>query len=883
VVSFDATSPGGGDVQVSADGSFAYDPPPGFEGLDTFTYTMQNTDGIQNSATVSIQVADMLWFVDNTAATAGDGRLNSPFQSLAAFEALNGGGGPGDPGAGDLIFLYEGGGGPYGGGVTLEDGQALVGQGATASVEAIAGITLPPFSYSLPATGGSRPTVANASGDGIILAANNRLRGLDLGATSGTGIAGSSVGTFEVVEVAIHSPGGGIDVDGGTLAVALDSLNTSGARPGIDLTNVDGTFTLSGGAIATTGATGLTISSGSNLAHTITLASISSSGGTHGVLLDKTSGNLAVTGASTVDNATAAALRFLNSSATISFGDVTVTNRHDTGLLVDTASGTSVSFGSVTIDNPNNAGGVGILVRDSSAAVTIASASIRDTTQTVAQIDGGSGTPGNDGDGDAILLVGNSGSFTLNGGTLQDIADHGVDTRNVSGDVTLSGVTIEDIGISSSNAAALHPDGFYGYNFSGSLLVESSNIRRFETLSGSRGVEFLNVDTSFTEIRLQNTAIANSGTSLGGDDAFLFYSRGAVNGSIVIRDQFPVGHGSHRSTFSGLSGLGVQVLIGNSSGSGTVNVDVQNVAFRDAVNPAGFGGVEFAALGTAEFDIEVRDNAFSNLFNIDALGAGIVHFAPFGSSSLTAVVDGNIIDGSNSLAATQGRRGIMITTGDLAGEQLQALDVTINDNDIDATAHEAIYVDVRGDALTTAGPGSVRITNNRIGSVTPVAQSGREGIELRVRDGIGGDPSQAKTVNLLMQNNQVQNADNGATDETVDFDAEDGSTLNATVVLNTSASNGSADNEFETTTEDPSATVCLDLRQNTASQGGGSGNGTYLLANTAGTFNANIGAGGDANSGTVNTSGTIGSTAACTQPPAASSEAALFLVAATVQ
>ena len=45
------------------------------------------------------------------------------------------------------------------------------------------------------------------------------------------------------------------------------------------------------------------------------------------------------------------------------FGDVTVTNRHDTGLLVDTATGPSVSFGSVSIDNPNNAGGVGILVK----------------------------------------------------------------------------------------------------------------------------------------------------------------------------------------------------------------------------------------------------------------------------------------------------------------------------------------------------------------------------------------------------------------------------------------------------------------------------------------------------------------------------------------
>jgi hypothetical protein len=787
---------------------------------------------------------------------------------LAAFEALNGGGTPGDPRSGDPIFLYGTGGGPYGGGLTLEDGQVLVGQGAAAPLEAITGIVLPPFSYALPATGGIRPTIVNASGDGITLAASNRLRGLDVGATSGIGIAGSSVGTFEVNEMAIHSPGGGIDVDGGNLSITLDSLTTSGAGPGLDLSNVSGSLTISGGTIAATGATGLTLSSSSNLLHNITLSSLSSSGGTHGVLLDKTSGSLVVTGASSIDHAAAAALRFLATGATISFGEVTVTNRHNTGILVDTATGSSVSFGTVTIDNPNNAGGVGIQVQGSSTAVTVASANIRNTTQTVAQTDAGDGTPANDGDGDAILLKNNSGSFTLNGGTLQDLADHGVDTRNISGNVTLSGVTIEDIGLASGNAAALHPDGFYGYNFSGSLLFENSTIQRFESLPGSRGIEFLNVGTNFTEIRVQNTAIANSGTSLGGEDAFLFYGRGAVNGSIVIRDQFAVGHPSHRSTFSGLSGLGVQVLLGDTNSSGTVNVDVQNIAFRDAVSPGGFGGVEFAAQGTAQLDVEIRNNAFRNLFNADLAAAGIVHLAPFGSSRLTAVIDGNTIDGSNSLPPAQGRQGITILTGDLPGEQLQVLDLTISNNAIDATAHEAIYLDVRGDALTTSGAGNVRITNNSIGITTPVAQSGVEAIEIRVRDGVGGNPSQAKTVNLLMQNNQMRNADNSIADETVDLDAENGSTLNATVLDNTFTSNGFADNEFETTTEDAAATVCLDLRRNTTSQSGGSGNGSYLLANLAGTFNANIGAGGDMNYGTVATSGTIGATASCPLPPA---------------
>ena len=46
-----ATSVNGGNVAVNADGSFTYNPPPGFEGSDSFTYTLTNSEG-SNNATV---------------------------------------------------------------------------------------------------------------------------------------------------------------------------------------------------------------------------------------------------------------------------------------------------------------------------------------------------------------------------------------------------------------------------------------------------------------------------------------------------------------------------------------------------------------------------------------------------------------------------------------------------------------------------------------------------------------------------------------------------------------------------------------------------------------------------------------------------------------
>jgi hypothetical protein len=204
--------------------------------------------------------------------------------------------------------------------------------------------------------------------------------------------------------------------------------------------------------------------------------------------------------------------------------------------------------------------------------------------------------------------------------------------------------------------------------------------------------------------------------------------------------------------------------------------------------------------------------------------------------------------------------------------------VTINDNDINATNAEAILIDVRGDALTTSmNPANVRITNNRIGDDgmgggTPSAEN-QEAIEIKLRD-VSAGASGSKTMNLLMQGNFIENAPpSSSTRETVDIDVENFSgvtnTINATVVNNTFTSNGVPDNEFEITAEDSGSVVCLDLRNNTATEGGGpAGNGTFFLDNdhVSAVFNVND---DGSNVGTVNTDGPgmIGSVASCTLPP----------------
>jgi hypothetical protein len=65
-----------------------------------------------------------IWFVDENAGSNGDGRLTSPFSSLANFQAVNDGVGN-HPKNNDNIFLYESA-TDYFGPVTLRSGQKLM-------------------------------------------------------------------------------------------------------------------------------------------------------------------------------------------------------------------------------------------------------------------------------------------------------------------------------------------------------------------------------------------------------------------------------------------------------------------------------------------------------------------------------------------------------------------------------------------------------------------------------------------------------------------------------------------------------------------------------------------------------------------------------------
>jgi len=85
----------GGSVTLNANGTFTYISAVGFEGVDTFTYTLRDTgldavagnaDDLSGTGTVSITVGPSVWFIDNNAAGSTNvGTQANPFTSIAAF------------------------------------------------------------------------------------------------------------------------------------------------------------------------------------------------------------------------------------------------------------------------------------------------------------------------------------------------------------------------------------------------------------------------------------------------------------------------------------------------------------------------------------------------------------------------------------------------------------------------------------------------------------------------------------------------------------------------------------------------------------------------------------------------------------------------------
>jgi hypothetical protein len=625
------TTPAGATVTFAASGTFTYIPPPGYEGAASFTYTLTNASGTSAPATVSLNVTGMIWFVDENATVAGDGRLATPFDTVAAFQALNNGAGN-NPAANDSVFLYQSA-TVYTGPVTLLNGQRLIGQDASATLASISGVTVPADSIPLPAMNLAAPATtigAAAGGDAVRItnAASNTIRGLTIGnvGAAGTGInmnAGATtfgtltIGNATTPDVIVNTDGRSLNLQGGTLNANLVSTTSTGGAgvQNLRLATVAGTQDLGTGALSGSTVAAVSISGTNTLSYsgtitntaaadnmidiqnhsagTITLsgALTKTSGGanlmllatangtyvfsgalnsTRGIAVSGSSGTFTWSNASKVLNTGAANAVALsnNTGAVLSF-----TNG---GLDIDTTSGTGFS---VTGAGPGAASGGNVTVQGSgnvidavsATALNVVNATIGGANMTFERISAGNATAA--ADPASGIVLNNTGSA---GGL--------VVTGNSSGACGGS-VTVNSPGTPATTGAPNPADCTGGLvqstTAAGIVLTATANVSltRVRVLDpGTDGIQ-VNAISGFTLARSLITDSAGVAQDRGielGD----FSTGTAVNGTINVtnstlgptpHDNFGVGIGSGTSTWN----ITNTVFAGSSLNSG-FNFEIRN-------------------------------------------------------------------------------------------------------------------------------------------------------------------------------------------------------------------------------------------------------------------------------------------------------------------
>jgi uncharacterized repeat protein (TIGR01451 family) len=347
----------GGTASMNADGSFTYRPPAGYDGSDSFNYTI--SDGTSTStATVTFVISGMIWFIDSSKSN-GNGTMQSPFNSLTAFNGINNAG-TNHAKSGDLIFLYSSA-SAYTGTVVLQNSQLLIGQGATATLSSILGATPPSFSANFPQTHADNSTLADPTDTSTIaLGSGNSVRGLNINTTSSAAaLSGNSFGTLSLGDIASISNTGGpaLSLSTGTISpttaistgVTVGTLSSVGSGTvGLQLIGVGGSFR----------AGSLTASTSINTA--VSLASNTAS-----VTLDSVS---------LTPNSGAAGISATNNTAgTLTIGAGTVTSTNSNAVVITGPSSSSLTPISVSLTKVTDSGTYtnGIDVENTSGAFTV--------------------------------------------------------------------------------------------------------------------------------------------------------------------------------------------------------------------------------------------------------------------------------------------------------------------------------------------------------------------------------------------------------------------------------------------------------------------------------------------------------------------------------
>ncbi|MBK8304805.1 MAG: hypothetical protein IPK98_15935 [Chloracidobacterium sp.] len=361
----------------------------------------------------------------------------------------------------DNIFIFTGI-GNYAAALTLLDGQKYIGQGASASIASITGLTLAADSDALPTTTpGANAVMIAGSGTSITLGVGNTIRGITVdNVGTGTKIFGSGFGTLTIgnnttPDVTLSGTGKALDLTNGTFAAtsAFSSVTTtSSPSHGMQLITVGGTVAFGSTSVSGSTAQGIFVNnSGVNLNFGNTTVG-ATGGATECIRLETNTGGTRTFGTIGVTNCTAQGITISGGGNVVATGQTTITNPGSTGLLLSsTTAGTSATFAGV---NSTQSGGTGVQVSSSAGTVSFGDLDISpDSGQRALLADQNTGTISST--SGTIVATGNAGPFAISGPagrtplamTLDSVnltapTNVGVNIALVSGNLTIGTTTI---------------------------------------------------------------------------------------------------------------------------------------------------------------------------------------------------------------------------------------------------------------------------------------------------------------------------------------------------------------------------------------------------------------------------------------------------------
>ncbi|MGV3602783.1 MAG: Ig-like domain-containing protein [Dyadobacter fermentans] len=630
------TSANGGTATVNATtGAFTFEPAAGYTGTDTFTYEIQNGSGMTSSATVTITITNAIWFIDDNAAAGGTGTLAKPFNSLNSFQAINDGG-TNHAKDGQFIFIYSG---SYDGGITVRNNQKVFGQGAGTSGQTLlnlTGLSAPSGSYLLPPVAGTRPSLANSSGNVFSLSGIATVQGLDIGNSSGAKFQSTAAGLFTASQIDLSGSGSALNISNKELAATFGQVSStvsSGGTSPIKLSNVTGNLTITSGTLTANNSTNIpAVDIAGSITLAVNLTAVNANGGNKGMIISGTAGTFQVSGTGTtagsggtIQNIAQRGIELLNTNG--------ITLKNMNLINANTTDGTTPLGAPNDVTNANAHAAVHALNTNGltmdrvviSGTVTQEGINLRGSSNfnfTNGSV-GSSGTFGNSFEG-CIFAINTGGTNTIVNSTFTDPGGRGVYFANFSTNMTLLTVdnsTIQD----ADNASGLQVMGYGNSN----MKVKVQNNSKFLNCQ-SAGVEVHANDNSLMTAEIKNSTV-DPGVNVGRGIDVSAFTNGTAKFNIESNNV------KHRS------GIGINSF---ASGNGVVEGTILNNTTDNAVGSNAVSGIAASAeginagLNQPKATVLIQGNTVKNVQNVHGISTGAT--VTGGSASSFTFINNNV-------------------------------------------------------------------------------------------------------------------------------------------------------------------------------------------------------------------------------------------------